>query len=38
MIASIINIKQLSYNTPISFTSSCFSIGILVALPLGYAF
>jgi hypothetical protein len=38
MIASIINIKELNYETPISITSSCFSIGILVALPLGYAF
>jgi len=37
MIASIINIKELNYETPISFVSSCFSIGILVALPLGYA-
>jgi hypothetical protein len=36
MIASIINIKHLSYETPISATSSCFSIGILVALPLCY--
>lgn len=38
MIASIINIKELNYETPISITSSCFSIGILTALPIGYAF
>jgi hypothetical protein len=38
MIASIINIKELNYETSISITSSCFSIGILAALPMGYAF
>jgi hypothetical protein len=36
MIASVINIKQLSYETPISLVSSLFSLGILVALPLAY--
>jgi hypothetical protein len=36
MIASVINIKQLSYETPISLVSSLFSLGILVALPIAY--
>lgn len=38
MIASVINIKQLSYDTPISIASSVFSIGILGVLPIAYGF
>ena len=36
MIASVINFKQLSYNTPISMASSVFSLGILAVLPIAY--
>jgi hypothetical protein len=36
MIASVINFKQLSYDTPISMASSVFSLGILAVLPIAY--
>ena len=36
MIASVINFRQLSYETPISLASSLFSLGILAALSIAY--
>ncbi len=37
MIASIINIKQINFETNIGLVSSIFSIGILIALPIAFA-